>query len=156
MSNLVRLERKNFPFRLLRLPKQPQCLYISGNPEILDKPSLAIIGSRQSSEWGLDQAFKISMMMSKENITVVSGLARGVDASAHRGALEGAGSTIAVLGSGFNRLYPPENLPLANQIQDSGLLISEYDPDEGSKELISTTTISACLDFRFLIPKSMI
>lgn len=131
MRNLVRLERKNFPFRLLRLPKQPQYLYISGNPALLDKPSLAIIGSRHGSEWGLDQAFKIGKMVSKENITVISGLARGVDSSAHLGALEGSGSTIAVLGSGLNRLYPPENLPLANRIEEDGLLMSEYDPEEG-------------------------
>lgn len=128
--NMVRLEGKNFPFRLLRLRKQPNYLYIRGNPEFLHKPSLAIIGSRHCSDWGLDQAFKIGRMVSKENITVVSGLARGIDTSAHQGALEGAGGTIAVLGSGLDAIYPAENLSLAQSIESHGLLVSEYEPTE--------------------------
>lgn len=125
---LLRLDGIDCPSRLLRLYKRPQCLYIKGNSALLHQPTLAIIGTRQGSEWGLDQAFKSGKMVSKENITVISGLARGVDTAAHRGALEGSGSTIAVLGSGFDHIYPFENLALSEQIGDKGALVSEYEP----------------------------
>lgn len=126
--NLLRLDEASCPSRLLRWAKRPQHLYIKGNPGLLHQPTLAIIGARQGSQWGLDQAYICGKMVSKESITVVSGLARGVDTAAHCGALEGSGSTIAVLGSGFDHIYPSENLALSKQIENQGLLVSEYEP----------------------------
>lgn len=128
---LLRLEEVDYPLRLKRLRKPPNHLYMKGNRDLLERPSLAIIGTRHGSQWGIDCAFEIGKMMSQKNITVVSGLAKGVDTAAHHGALEGEGSTIAVLGSGFDNIYPSVNHPLASSIAEQGLLISEYESDIG-------------------------
>ena len=103
-------------------------LYLKGNMDLIKNKSVAIVGSRRLSEYGKDSALKFSKYLSKEGYTIISGLAIGVDSCAHLGALDGEGKTIAVLPSGINKIYPRENLILAERIvQQGGLLLSEYE-----------------------------
>jgi len=104
----------------------PIVLYVIGNIEIVSKLSIAIVGSRRSTQYGLKAAQRIARELSAYGVTVVSGMARGIDTQAHRGAIGSGGKTAAVLGSGFSFIYPPENKSLAKEIIESGALISEF------------------------------
>ena len=116
-----------FPAALLAIPDCPPALWYRGTLDCLDAPIVAIVGSRAASPVSLEAAHRLAVDLAARGVTVVSGLARGVDSSAHRGALE-RGRTIAVLGSGVDRVYPGEHRSLAKQIAASGLVISEYPP----------------------------
>jgi DNA processing protein len=116
-----------FPAPLLAIPDPPPVLWYRGSLDAFDAPAVAIVGSRAASAVALEAAARISMDLAVRGITVVSGLARGVDSAAHRGALR-AGRTIAVLGSGVDRIYPHEHRTLATQIAGTGLVASEYPP----------------------------
>jgi DNA processing protein len=96
--------------------------------ELKDQLSVAIVGTRHATTYGLKQAYRFGRALGQAGVTVVSGLARGIDAAAHRGALEAEGRTIAVLGSGMARLYPPEHDEMAAAIARQGAVISEYAP----------------------------
>ena len=104
----------------------PVILYVKGALSFLDKNAVAIVGSRRASVYGLSVAEKFAMDLSDFGITVVSGLARGIDASAHRGALRAKGRTLAVLGSGLACMYPAENKKLFDQIVLNGAVLSEF------------------------------
>ena len=116
-----------FPAPLLAIPDFPPVLWYEGMLEALDAPAVAIVGSRAASAVALETATRLGDDLAALGITVVSGLARGVDSAAHRGALR-TGRTIAVLGSGLDRVYPPEHEDLAQQIAVTGLVVSEYPP----------------------------
>ena len=116
-----------FPAALLTLPDFPPVLWYRGRLESLDAPAVAIVGSRAASATALETATQLAADLAACGITVVSGLARGVDTAAHRGALA-QGVTAAVLGSGPDIIYPREHATLAAQIADSGLVLSEYPP----------------------------
>ena len=116
-----------FPAALLTLTDLPPALWYHGRLEALDDVAVAIVGSRAASAVAIETASRIAADLASRGITVVSGLARGVDSAAHRGALE-TGRTAAVLGSGFDRLYPADHEPLAAQIVRDGVVISEYPP----------------------------
>lgn len=117
-----------YPARLTPLPQAPELLYVRG--ELDDRPAVAVVGSRHDTRYGRQMAFDIASGLARAGVTVVSGLARGIDTAAHRGALAGGGKTIAVLGGGFSNLYPPENKDLAEKIvQTGGALVTEYPPD---------------------------
>lgn len=116
----------NYPLNLKSIYDPPVVLYIKGNYLIQDIISLAIVGSRKASLDGLKLAKKLSMKLAQANITVISGLARGIDSASHRGALEAGGRTIAILGSGLKFLYPPENKNLYGQVAECGAIISEF------------------------------
>ena len=116
-----------FPAALLTLSDVPPALWYRGQLDALDAPAVAIVGSRTASAVALETATRMASDLASRGITVVSGLARGVDSAAHRGALE-TGRTAAVLGSGFDRLYPADHEPLAAQIVRDGVVISEYPP----------------------------
>ncbi len=150
---LLRLEGIHRPSRLSRLTKKPQQLYIMGNRDLLDRITIAIVGTRNTSQWGLDCAFETGSTLSRENITVVSGLAKGIDTAAHRGALKYSGSTLAVLGSGFDHIYPAENQSLAQEIKHSGLLVSQYPPESGPRrhQFLERNTIIAGLSDAVLV-----
>ncbi len=108
----------------------PQNLYIEGNINLLNKLGIAIVGSRKCSEYGWKQAKKFSQALSENNICIISGLAIGIDTAAHIGAMSDIGNTIAVLGSGFNNIYPKENKELYEKILgNDGCVISEYSPN---------------------------
>jgi DNA processing protein len=116
-----------FPTPLLAIPDFPPALWFRGALEALRDPAVAIVGSRAASSVALEVASRLGADLADAGVVVVSGLARGVDSAAHRGALD-KGRTIAVLGSGVDRIYPPEHAALAADIVARGLVLSEYPP----------------------------
>jgi DNA processing protein len=126
---IITLFDQDYPENLKNINGAPIVLYCLGSLEKEDVTSVAIVGSRRASLYGLNSAFKFAAQLAQSGITVVSGLARGIDTYAHRGALKASGRTLAVLGSGFNRLYPPENKALAEEISRHGAVISEFPLD---------------------------
>lgn len=123
---IISLWDDNYPDPLRTIYDPPALLYVSGT--IPKLPSVAIVGSRKASNDGIRFANEIATNLSRHNVTVVSGLARGIDTAAHRGALTGSGATVAVLGCGIDRIYPSENKELFRQISNSGAVVSEYPP----------------------------
>ena len=115
------------PAQLIAISDAPPVLWYRGSLDCLSQPTVAIVGSRAASSVALETARRIATDLASRGITVVSGLARGVDSAAHRGALD-AGRTIAVLGSSVDHIYPAEHAELARRIADSGLVVSEYPP----------------------------
>lgn len=119
-----------YPKQLLKIKKHPQKLYVTGNPQILNNKCLAIVGTRDSTEYGKYYAKEFAKEISRLGITVVSGLAIGIDSVCHQSSMSELGKTIAVIGSGLNNIYPEENIELAKQIiKNGGAIISEYPPD---------------------------
>ena len=129
--SIIHLNNLNYPKQLLNIKNPPEKLYVIGNKTLLQSSNIiAIVGSRDCTEYGRQQSFIFSKELSCKNYTIISGLAIGIDSAAHLGALKGKGNTIAVIGSGFNNIYPEENLWLFNYIlQNNGCIISEYPPD---------------------------
>lgn len=117
-----------YPQRLKEIPTPPLFLYFQGNIELLANPSVGVVGARRASTDALAASSRVALELSKAGVTVISGLARGVDSEAHKAALSGPGGTVAVLGCGLDIHYPPENKSLQNEIAASGLLLSEYAP----------------------------
>jgi DNA processing protein len=124
--DILTLDNKAFPENLKEIPDPPIVLYVKGRFLAEDKFSIAIVGSRRASYYGLSSAERFSRDLSLKGLAVVSGMARGVDTSAHQGALRAGGRTIAVMGSGFGQIYPPENKELAQEIARCGAVISEF------------------------------
>ncbi len=122
-------EEDDFPKSLWDLPDTPPILFVRGEIIEQDELAVAIVGTRHASTYGLKQAERFGYAMAKAGITVISGMARGIDAAAHEGALNGGGRTIAVLGSGLGRIYPSEHEGLAKAIAADGAVISEYGPN---------------------------
>ncbi len=120
----------DFPPLLRAIHDPPPGLFVRGvaKPELLAQPAVAIVGARASSGYGASVARSLGRELSGAGLVVVSGLARGIDAEAHRGALEGTGATVAVLGCGIDRDYPAAHAELARRVADSGLIVSEYAP----------------------------
>src|SRR5437870_8424817 len=118
----------SYPAALAAIADPPFVRWTSGAAAALERPAVALVGSRAASQHGLAVAERLAADLAARGIVVVSGLARGVDSAAHRGALSGGGSTIAVLGSGTDIIYPPEHTALAREIESSGLLVSELVP----------------------------
>jgi DNA processing protein len=122
---IVTFADPGYPKLLLEIADPPALLYCSGRAELLSRPSLAVVGSRNATAQGIRNAEQFARTLSDAGITIVSGLAMGIDAAAHRGGLGGDGSTLAVLGTGIDRIYPPQNRALAASIAAQGLLVSE-------------------------------
>lgn len=122
---------EEYPKALQHIPDPPICLYVRGTLQAADAVAVGIVGTRRCSHYGHEQAVRFAELLARAGFTVVSGLARGVDGDAHRGALRGAGRTIAVLGNGLGTIYPPEHGELADEIAASGALLSELPVDEG-------------------------
>lgn len=117
-----------YPKRLQEIEQPPPVLYMQGNIIPDDEWSVAIVGTRRVTAYGRQVAEDIAGNLARNGLTIISGLARGVDSIAHKAALDAGGRTIAVLGSGLDRIYPPENKRLAEQVKANGALISEYAP----------------------------
>ncbi|MDH4052387.1 MAG: DNA-processing protein DprA [Rubrivivax sp.] len=117
-----------YPAALLQTPDPPLLLFAQGDPAVLSRPALAIVGSRNATAQGLDNARAFARHLSEAGWAIVSGLARGIDAAAHEGALLGDGGTIAVVGTGPDRVYPSAHRALAHRIVERGLILSEYAP----------------------------
>ena len=130
------IDEKLYPKKLKEISAPPSVLYTEGNLELLKKYSIAIIGSRQASDNGKKLTEKFSSELSSCGITIVSGLARGIDTIAHTYSYNQKGKTIAVLGSGFNKIFPPENIDLYKKIlEEDGLVVSEYPPNTEADSL---------------------
>jgi DNA processing protein len=129
-------EDDEFPMPLRHIPDPPICLYLMGRLDRADALSIAIVGSRRCTHYGREQSYRFGERLARCGMTVVSGLARGVDSQAHRGALVAGGRTIAVLGNGLASIYPPEHADLAREIAGHGAVISELpmstSPDKGN------------------------
>ena len=115
-----------YPERLKEIDSHPKTLYVKGNFRASDKNAVAIVGSRKMTSYGKEVARKFGEELASLGVTIVSGLARGVDSEAHKGALLAGGRTIAILGGGLDDIYPSENTMLARKISQNGCLLSEY------------------------------
>ena len=134
-NHVITLADTSYPQALLRIADPPALLYAKGNSALLNKPAIAIVGSRNASAQGMLNADRFAQNLSDAGLTVVSGLALGIDTGAHTGALQSAkaaskaaniGSSIAVVGTGLDIVYPAANRALAHQLADVGCIISEY------------------------------
>ena len=121
----ITLADPSYPALLREIPDPPPFLYVCGNLENI-QPCVAVVGSRHATDYGLAAARRLGSDLAACGITIVSGMARGIDTAAHLGALDADGSTIAVLGSGLNRIYPSENMELFQKISIKGAVISEF------------------------------
>ena len=121
-------EDELYPRRLKEIDQPPPVLYMRGALKTEDFWSVAVVGTRRVSAYGRQVADELAMFLANNGVTVISGLARGVDAIAHQSALKAGGRTIAVLGCGVDRIYPPENTQLAEKIMASGAILSDYAP----------------------------
>lgn len=124
----VHLRHPEYPAQLAETPSAPSVIYTKGQMLGATEPAIAIVGSRDATPYGLEMTRRISYDLARAGVTVVSGLARGIDTAAHRAALEAGGRTMAILGSGLDRVYPQRNIPMAEKIVESGALFTEYPP----------------------------
>lgn len=124
----IHLGTTEYPPLLAEISDPPACIWTRGDRSILSATIVAVIGARAATPEGLSAAGDIAFDLARAGVVVVSGLARGVDAAAHRGALDAGGKTIAVLGTGIDRIYPPENELLHEEIASHGLLVTEFAP----------------------------
>ena len=128
---VVTLYDDTYPRNLRYSFDKPILLYVRGTLKPQDNLSIAMVGCRRPSFYGLEQAQRFSQEFGRRGITVISGMARGIDTCSHEGALKAGGRTVAVMGSGFGHIYPPENESLAQQISQSGAVVSEFPINAG-------------------------
>jgi len=128
-ANIITLKDAEYPRLLKEIYDPPILFWIKGNPEALSKPGVAVVGTRNASTYGKKQAEKLTTKLALEGLCIFSGLAYGIDTIGHKAALNAKGTTVAVLGSGIDNLYPKSNAEIANQIVKSGgAVISEFPP----------------------------
>lgn len=118
----------DYPARLKEIRDYPKELYYAGDIGILSRQCAAVVGARKTTQYGRNVAVSIGKRLGMAGITVISGMARGIDTCAHRGALDGGGATAAVMGCGLDLCYPPDNRTLKREIEDKGLILCEYAP----------------------------
>lgn len=128
-ARVITAEDDEYPAALREIHDPPIVLYVRGQITDRDRNAVAVVGSRRASHYATECAKKLSFQMAYAGLTVVSGLARGIDTAAHTGALAAKGRTIAVIGAGLAELYPPENAELADRIAASGAVVSEFPID---------------------------
>jgi DNA processing protein len=124
----LHLRHPEYPSQLAETSVAPSVVYVKGEMLAAYELAIAIVGSRDATPYGLEMTRRISYDLARAGVTVVSGLARGIDTAAHRAALEAGGRTMAVLGSGLDRVYPQRNIPMAEKIAENGALFTEYPP----------------------------
>ncbi len=125
-NSLITLADHDYPQVLLNIPDPPALLYAKGDRALLGRAAMAIVGSRNATAQGNSNAEAFAEALSSAGLCVVSGMAHGIDAAAHRGGLRGPGSSIAVVGTGLDRIYPAANRELAHALATNGLLLSEF------------------------------
>ena len=123
---LLTLGHADYPERLRQIAGAPLMLYVKGDASLLTRTSVAVVGSRNASVMGMQNAERMARALSEAGVTIVSGLALGIDAAAHVGGLAGEGGTVAVIGTGADRIYPARNAALARRIAEHGCIVSEY------------------------------
>lgn len=126
VNRIITLADTAYPQALLEIPDPPPLIYVKGRLDLLNRPGFAIVGSRNATAQGLANAEAFASALSNAGLTIISGLALGVDAAAHRGGLDGSSSTVAVVGTGLDTVYPARNRDLAHRIAAQGTLISEF------------------------------
>ncbi len=127
-NHILTLDDPRYPPRLREIPDPPPLLFVHGDPDYLHQPQLAVVGSRNPTASGAALAREFAAWLSGRGLTICSGLATGIDAAAHEGALEGQGGTVAVTGTGLDRVYPARHRDLAHRIAANGALVSEFPP----------------------------
>lgn len=125
-AHLIPITDPAYPEALQSVPGAPPWLYVKGDPSVLSRPLLAIVGSRNASIQGQRDAEAFAESLAASGLTIVSGLAEGIDTAAHRGGLAGNGSGVAVVGTGLDRVYPAKNRALAHEMVHGGALVSEF------------------------------
>jgi DNA processing protein len=125
-NHLVTLAEPRYPHLLLQTADPPLLLFVKGRLELLDRPALAVVGSRTATPRGARDAEAFAQALSDAGLTIVSGLALGIDGAAHRGGLSGTGSSVAVVGTGLDKVYPARNRELAHRLAVEGALVSEF------------------------------
>ncbi len=125
-NHIVTLADADYPRALFEINDPPPMLYLKGRRELLSSASIAVVGSRNATPGGAQNAEAFSRSLSNAGLAIISGLALGIDAAAHRGGLDGSASTIAVVGTGLDLVYPARNKSLAQEISQRGLIISEF------------------------------
>lgn len=124
--HLIRLTDPAYPASLLEIPDPPPLLFVVGDPALLARPQIAMVGSRKATTGGVDNARAFARHLAADGLVITSGLALGIDSASHRGALEADGATVAVMGTGPDRLYPARHRPLAQEIAEHGALVTEF------------------------------
>ncbi|MBI4194471.1 MAG: DNA-protecting protein DprA [Betaproteobacteria bacterium] len=127
-NHLITLADETYPGALLQIADPPPVLYVKGMVNVLNQPALAIVGSRHATPQGVAIAESLATALSAAGLTIVSGLALGIDAAAHRGGLAGRASSVAVVGTGLDIVYPARNRALAHELAAKGALVSEFQP----------------------------
>jgi DNA processing protein len=125
-NRIIESDSDDYPELLRRIPDPPTLLYIVGNAEALHLPALSIVGSRNPTQGGKENAYEFAKHLGRSGFCIVSGLAQGIDTSAHEGALAAGAMTVAFLGHGIDRVYPSANRDLAHRISQNGVLVSEF------------------------------
>jgi len=125
-NHIVTLADSEYPKALLNIPDPPILIYVKGRLDLLNKTAMAVVGSRNATPQGMSNAEAFSSSLSNEGLCIISGLAHGIDSAAHRGALQGKGSSIAIVGTGLDKVYPAANRDLAHELAQHGTLISEF------------------------------
>ncbi|MFH2134264.1 MAG: DNA-processing protein DprA [Pseudomonadota bacterium] len=126
LNHVITLADDEYPKPLLNIPDPPLLLFVKGRLDLLNTPALAVVGSRNASAQGIRDAEAFSLAASDSGLCVVSGLAQGIDTAAHTGGLKGHASSIAVVGTGLDKVYPASNRGLAHLLAQSGTIISEF------------------------------
>ena len=125
-NHLLTLADERFPQTLLETADPPLVLFVKGRIELLEHPALAVVGSRSATARGIRDAEAFAQALSDSGLTIISGLAIGIDSAAHRGGLMGPASSIAVVGTGLDKVYPARNRELAHRLAAQGALVSEF------------------------------
>lgn len=124
----INIKDEIYPDKLRQIKSAPKKLYMRGNINLLKSTGVTIVGSRECTSYGFKQAYEFAKALSKKGICIISGLAEGIDTASHLGGMHQIGKTIAVLGSGLNKIFPEENEILSQSIiKNEGLIITEYD-----------------------------
>ncbi len=132
-NDIVTFNDPNYPLQLKEIADPPPVLFVRGNSELLSLPQIAIVGSRNPSSLGEETAYNFAKTLSLHGFVITSGLALGIDSASHRGALSAKGYTVAVAGTGLDRVYPARHKDLAIEIVTSGAMISEFPPGTAAK-----------------------
>lgn len=132
-NSVITFNDTNYPPQLKEITDPPPVLFVRGNPDLLSLPQIAIVGSRNPSSLGVETAFNFAKTLSHHGFVITSGLALGIDAASHRGALNAKGYTVAVAGTGLDRVYPARHKELATEIVNTGVMISEFPPGTAAK-----------------------
>ncbi|MDD4911701.1 MAG: DNA-processing protein DprA [Sideroxydans sp.] len=126
LNHIITLADTEYPQALLNIADPPFLLYVKGRVDLLNTRSLAVVGSRNATTQGLRNAEAFAKSVSEAGLCVISGMAHGIDAAAHQGSLQGRGSTVAVVGTGLDKVYPAANRDLAHRLAQHGTIISEF------------------------------